>query len=199
MSQTVITLHRPLDARQVEVRAEVLASARKLIHEHGHEGVGMEMIAADAGISRATLYRYFTSREHVVCEAALAWGHDLAAKLPAEVAGSRSLLETLHAAIPHVVREAQSNLPMVRATMTSVLALGPSADAFREAVRKLFVSLVGGGVATVAAGELDQITLLGRVFFADLALLSVGDISSAQCVAELKTAASALLARGDKP
>ena len=55
----------------------------------------MEMIAADAGISRATLYRYFTSREHVVCEAALAWGHELAAKLPAAVAGSRDVIEAL--------------------------------------------------------------------------------------------------------
>ena len=36
-------------------------------------------------------------------------------------------------------------------------------------------------------------TLLGRVFFADLALLSVDDISVDQCIEELRTAAQRLL------
>lgn len=69
-------------ARQIEVRARLLAAARQLIRAHGHEAVGMEMIATTAGVSRATTYRYFASKEHVVCEAALAWGHEVAARIP---------------------------------------------------------------------------------------------------------------------
>ncbi|ETZ98742.1 hypothetical protein I547_5859 [Mycobacterium kansasii 824] len=38
-----------------------------------------------------------------------------------------------------------------------------------------------------------SMTLLGRVFFADLALLGVGDISVEQCIEELRTAAQRLL------
>ena len=40
-------------------------------------------------------------------------------------------------------------------------------------------------------------TLLGRVFFADLALLSVGDITIEQCIDELRTAAQRILTTTD--
>ena len=36
-------------------------------------------------------------------------------------------------------------------------------------------------------------TVLGRVFFADLALLGVGDITVEQCITELRLAAGRLL------
>lgn len=74
MNATTVTIHRTLDSRQVEVRARLLQAARQLIREHGHEAVAMEAIGATVGVSRATTYRYFASKEHVVCEAALAWG-----------------------------------------------------------------------------------------------------------------------------
>ena len=67
MSATTLTIHRTLDARQRDVRERLLMAARQLIREHGHESVGMEHIATTAGVSRATTYRYFASKEHVVC------------------------------------------------------------------------------------------------------------------------------------
>ena len=74
VSAATVTIRRTLDARQLDVRARILHAARQLINEQGHETVGMEAIAATAGVSRATMYRYFASKEHVVCDAALAWG-----------------------------------------------------------------------------------------------------------------------------
>lgn len=55
-------------------RTRILEAARQLINEQEHEAVGMEAIAATAGASRATMYRLFASKDHVVCDAALAWG-----------------------------------------------------------------------------------------------------------------------------
>lgn len=182
-----VTIRRTLDARQVDVRTRILEAARGLIHEQGHETVGMELIAATAGVSRATMYRYFASKEHVVCDAALAWGHELAARIPAAIAAAGAA-NAIDVAIEQVVREAASDLPMVRATMTSVLALGPVADEFRLGVRGMFGALTPG-----TADGSGALTLLGRVFFADLALLSVGDITAEQCIDELRTAARCIL------
>ena len=197
MSATRLTIHRTLDARQLDVRARLLSAARELIREHGHEGVGMELIATTAGVSRATTYRYFASKEHVVCEAALAWGHDVAARIP-EATGpvaATGPAAAIDVAVEQVVREAASDLPMVRATMASVLAQGPVADEFRLGVREMFLALMGGAVEDVPTTlSLDPaMTLLGRVFFADLALLGVGDITVEQCIAELRMAAQRLL------
>ena len=141
VSATTVTIRRTLDARQSDVRTRILEAARQLINEQGHETVGMEQIAATAGVSRATMYRYFASKEHVVCDAALAWGHELAARIPAAIAAAEPD-NALDVAIEQVVIEAASDLPMVRATMTSVLALGPVADEFRIGVRGMFTCLL---------------------------------------------------------
>ena len=70
------------------------------------------------------------------------------------------------------------------------LALGPVADEFRMGVRQMFAALTAGADAPQAMDA--SMTLLGRVFFADLALLSVGDITIEQCIDELRTAAAGL-------
>ena len=193
VTATTVTIRRTLDARQADVRTRILEAERQLLTDQGHETVGMEQIAATAGVSRATMYRYFASKEHVVCDAALAWGHDLAARIPDAIAaaGADGAVSAIDVAIEQVVREAASDLPMVRATMTSVLALGPVADEFRVGVRGMFTALTAGAEVP---DEFDaSLTLLGRVFFADLALLSVGDITVEQCTAELRTAARRIL------
>lgn len=195
MGPTTFTIHRTLDARQRDVRERLLVAARQLIREHGHETVGMEQIANTAGVSRATTYRYFASKEHVVCEAALAWGHDVAQRIPQAIAATAAPANAIDVAIEQVVREAASDLPMVRATMASVLAQGPVADEFRLGVRQMFLDLLGGAVEDVPSSlSLDPaMTVLGRVFFADLALLGVGDITVEQCITELRLAAWRLL------
>ena len=114
MSAATVTIHRRLDARQLDVRSRILHAARRLINQQGHETVGMEAIAATAGVSRATMYRYFASKEHVVCDAALAWGHELAARIPQAIAAAAEPDNAIDVAIEQVVREATSDLPMVR-------------------------------------------------------------------------------------
>ena len=192
VTASTVTIRRTLDARQSDVRTRILHAARGLINEQGHETVGMEAIAATAGVSRATMYRYFASKEHVVCDAALAWGHELAGRIPEAIAAAGPA-NAIDVAIEQVVREAASDLPMVRATMTSVLALGTVADEFRLGVRGMFEALTAGAADGLPAGMEASMTLLGRIFFADLALLSVGDIGVDQCIEELRTAAARIL------
>lgn len=198
MAENTLTIYRTLDARQLEVRARLLRAARQLIREQGHESVAMETIATTAGVSRATTYRYFASKEHVVCEAALAWGHEVAARIPDAIAAASEPVAAIDIAIEQIVREAASDLPMVRATMASVLAQGPVADQFRLGVREMFLALVGGAMdgsrEVPESLSLDPtMTLLGRVFLADMALLGVGDITVEQCIEELRLAAQHLL------
>ena len=56
VTSATVTIRRTLDARQVDVRTRILQAARELINSQGHETVGMETIAAAAGVSRATMY-----------------------------------------------------------------------------------------------------------------------------------------------
>ena len=49
----------------------ILDSAVKLFNEQAFHQVGMRDIAAEAGISAATIYRYFPSRDDIIVEALL--------------------------------------------------------------------------------------------------------------------------------
>ena len=54
----------PGDVR--EARDRVLDAAERCLADDGYQRVTMEAIAAEAKISRATLYRYFSSRDEVL-------------------------------------------------------------------------------------------------------------------------------------
>ncbi|MBM9460820.1 helix-turn-helix transcriptional regulator [Nocardioides sp. zg-536] len=43
-------------------RADLLDAARRLVAEHGSHGVSTQMIAAEAGVNQALVYRYFGSK-----------------------------------------------------------------------------------------------------------------------------------------
>ncbi len=65
----------PLRADARANRAALLGSAARLFAEHGPD-VALEAIARDAGVSIATLYRHFPSREALVAET---YGAEIAA------------------------------------------------------------------------------------------------------------------------
>lgn len=44
----------------------ILATADKLFYSQGLRAVGVDMIAAEAGISKRTLYNYFPSKDHLI-------------------------------------------------------------------------------------------------------------------------------------
>jgi AcrR family transcriptional regulator len=55
-----------LEAHRRDVRAAILESAAALVAEQGLRSVTMAQIAADAGIGRATLYKYFSSVDAIL-------------------------------------------------------------------------------------------------------------------------------------
>jgi AcrR family transcriptional regulator len=66
--------------------SEIVRVAFELFGEHGYEDVSVEMIAAAAGISRATFFNYFPQKELILREVAAA----RAAKLKSVLAEARA-------------------------------------------------------------------------------------------------------------
>ncbi len=60
-----------IESHRRDVRAAVLDATAALLAQHGPTGVTMSQVAADAGIGRATLYKYFGDVDAVIA----AW-HD---------------------------------------------------------------------------------------------------------------------------
>ncbi|WP_284532803.1 TetR/AcrR family transcriptional regulator [Nocardioides sp. T2.26MG-1] len=65
-----------IESHRQEVRAAVVRATAKLLAQHGLKGVSMSAIALDAGIGRATLYKYFTDLDEILA----AWHEDQVAE-----------------------------------------------------------------------------------------------------------------------
>jgi AcrR family transcriptional regulator len=66
----VTAVAEPRWQRRPDDRPQALmASALKLVAEHGYSRVRLEDIAADAGVSKATVYHYFSNRDDLITRA----------------------------------------------------------------------------------------------------------------------------------
>ena len=52
----------PTSTRPVRTRTRILEAARELLEERGYHGVGLESVAAAAGVSRQSIYVHFGSK-----------------------------------------------------------------------------------------------------------------------------------------
>jgi len=117
------------DHAREAVRAEVQRQAWLLFSEHGYEATTVDRIAAAAGMSRRTFFRYFTSKDDLVLARMVESGDAVAAALAAcPVAASpwralrdafRSIIEaqTAHADRSRALQLMLRDEPAVRATV----------------------------------------------------------------------------------
>lgn len=69
MSSLVSTSPRQsLNARQMETVERLFTEASALLEEVGHEDLTIRMVASRAGVSPATAYTYFASKDHLFAE-----------------------------------------------------------------------------------------------------------------------------------
>ena len=62
-------------------RQEILDAAAAVLREHGFSGASMAAVSKRIGASKATLYRYFSSKEDLFLTALLDVAHDEATQL----------------------------------------------------------------------------------------------------------------------
>ncbi|MFT4180339.1 MAG: TetR/AcrR family transcriptional regulator [Rhizobium sp.] len=88
---------------RVSIRDEILNVAGALFYKEGIRAVGVERIIEKAGVAKATLYRHFPSKEHLVAaylserhERVLRSLHDILSSIPDARGQLRTIFEQLH-------------------------------------------------------------------------------------------------------
>jgi AcrR family transcriptional regulator len=79
-------------------RHRVIEAALAMITEGGVEDVQMRALAERSGVALGTVYRYFSSRDHVVAAALVEWASELdrhLARRPAEGLGTAERLQSV--------------------------------------------------------------------------------------------------------
>jgi AcrR family transcriptional regulator len=73
--------------RQLERRRRVIVAVQELVEEGRVRDLQVKEIAERAGVSLAAIYRYFSSKEHLLAEALYDWAQRLTARQPARAGG----------------------------------------------------------------------------------------------------------------
>jgi AcrR family transcriptional regulator len=141
-----------IEAHRREVRTAVIAATAALVVDHGLRGVTMSRIASEAGIGRATLYKYFPDVETILSE----WHQDQVAKhltrlqaVRSHPGTARERLAKVLEAFAHLTRAPSQHT--AAADLVASLHAGDRLSKPETELRELLTSLIDEGVE---AGEL---------------------------------------------
>ena len=127
-----ITVTRTLSKEQQARRARLVHAARDLASAGGYAAVTMHDVADRAGVARATVYRYFSSKDHLLTEVAADWAQ-LIADVPVPAADPEERLSVLLEAL---IDLASADLPLTSAIVQAVTSQDAGVE---EARNELFV------------------------------------------------------------
>lgn len=125
---------RELNARQADTLERLLVAARVELDEVGHDTLTIRTVAARAGVSSATAYNYFASRDHLFAE--LFWRH-LAADEGPRLTG-RSSTRRLQQTTRHLAETIASAPPLAAAATKSLLGNDPDVGQLRLRIGAIF-------------------------------------------------------------
>lgn len=160
---------RPLTRAQEARRGRVMQAAIDLALEGGYDAVQMRDVAARAHVAMGTVYRYFSSKDHLLAAVLVHWMEQLDARLaqapPRGSSASERVLDVLDRAL-----RAMSRQPRLVAAAFMSLA---SADASAVG-SQLQVTAAMDGMITRAIGEpeildrLERTRLIAHVWYSSL-------------------------------
>lgn len=169
MSSQMSTLPRQsLNARQVETVERLFAEASKLLDEVGHDQLTIRMVAQRAGVSPATAYTYFASKDHLFAE--LFW-RLVAADDGAELTGTTPV-GRLQQLLRHLAELIAGAPALAAAVNKSLLSGDPEVERLRKEIGTLWVARFQDAIGADAGVDPKVLTTL---FFAvSGALLQAG-------------------------
>lgn len=154
---------------QAARRRRVVEAAIALAQEGGYDAVQMRDVATRAGVALGTIYRYFSSKDHLLAAAFVEWAGALEQRLmqrpPRGQTGADRVVDVLRRATRSVAREPR----LFAALVTAMSSSDPGVADCQRGVNDVFARMV-----TAVIGDIDPkrrdgiIRTLGQVWFTGL-------------------------------
>ncbi len=169
------TIRRKLSPAQIKRRDRILAATRQIISGQGSEVLNMQTVAEKAGVSRVTLYRYYSSREHLINDMALAWGLSLIERLQSRVPSGNTVGQRITAVFASIFEEAQKNPNLIAATLNTLTSPNYVSVESHVEVEQLLPSLLSMVIDEEGIKDAEHVRgTLERLTLANLLYLSSG-------------------------
>jgi AcrR family transcriptional regulator len=174
-------------------RARVIEAAIELATEGGYDAVQMRDVAARAGVALGTVYRYFSSKDHLLSAALLEWARNLE-DAPVRVANDDEPVERVVAVIRRITRASARAPELFAALVTAITAPDPAVSECQAQVQTIVSGVLSAPLTDVDPEiRAGAVRVLAHVWFASLLGWVNGWTAMGQVADELEFAARFLL------
>ncbi|WP_067453320.1 TetR/AcrR family transcriptional regulator [Actinomadura macra] len=167
------TVTRRLTKDQQARRERLIESARELALEGGYPAVTMHDVADRAGVARATVYRYFATKDHLLTEVAATWAHRVTHDIDALAVGDTPI-ERLTALLERIVFVAAAEPALTSAIIQAVTSDDSSVDDARTVLFLFVRDRLSAAIGDPLPERDDVELVLGHILLA--ALLSLASL-----------------------
>ncbi|MFN8016696.1 MAG: TetR family transcriptional regulator [Acidimicrobiales bacterium] len=166
MDTDATTLTRSQAAR----RDRVIRAALDLGATGGYDAVQMRDVATSAGVALGTIYRYFSSKDHLLAAAMVEWTHDLERRVGQKPPKGDTTTERVSDVLGRATRAMEKEPKLSESVVTALLSPDRGAAACQEEVSATMIRIMSTALGDDFDPEFKaQATrTLGHVWFSAL-------------------------------
>ncbi len=185
---------RPLTRAQEARRQQVIEAAMVLGLEGGYEGVQMREVALRADVAMGTVYRYFTSKDHLLAATLVSWVEELDVRLGENPGSGATPGDRVLDVLNRCMRAMSRQPRLVGAVFTSLSSPDPAAVACQRQITVLIEGIITRALGPDRPADLaDRARMLGHVWYSALVGWVAGWSSTERVTDELSVAVRLLL------
>jgi AcrR family transcriptional regulator len=160
---------RTLTRAQQARRQRVIDAAMSLALDGGYEAVQMRDVAARADVAMGTVYRYFTSKDHLLAAALVHWVEQLDIRLAQSPAQGDTPGARVIDALDRALRAMGRQPRLVGAVFTALASPDPAAIESQQQVAVLMEGIITRAIGEPQPPDIsDRARILGHVWYSAL-------------------------------
>jgi AcrR family transcriptional regulator len=157
---------RSLTRAQQARRQRVIDAAISLALDGGYEAVQMRDVAARADVAMGTVYRYFTSKDHLLAAALVHWVEQLDSRLAQNPAQGSTPADRVIDALDRALRSMGRQPRLVGAVFTALASPDPAAIECQQQVSALMEGIITRAIGEPQPPDIsDRARILGHVWY----------------------------------
>jgi AcrR family transcriptional regulator len=164
--ESTTTLTKSQEAR----RGRVIDAALRLGADGGYDAVQMRDVATTAGVALGTIYRYFSSKDHLLAEAQVDWLLDLDRRVSKKPPKGDTLADRVIEVLRRATRAMEQEPQLAEALIVALTSTDPHAARCQRETGEVITRIMASSFPSDFDGATrdDIVRVLGHVWFSSL-------------------------------